>query len=65
VDRARRTLSAVTGINPEEAARALEAAGGDLRVAILMTLAGVGADEASEALRGWASVRDALRRMKS
>jgi N-acetylmuramic acid 6-phosphate etherase len=65
VDRARRTLSAVTGIPLEEAARALESAGGDLRAAILMTLAGVGADEASEALSGWASVRDALRRMKS
>jgi N-acetylmuramic acid 6-phosphate etherase len=65
VDRARRTLSAVTGIPPEEAARALEAAGGDLRAAILMTLASVGADEASEALSGWASVRDALRRLKS
>ncbi|HEX9914781.1 MAG TPA: N-acetylmuramic acid 6-phosphate etherase [Candidatus Bathyarchaeia archaeon] len=65
VDRARRTLSAVTGIPPEEAARALESAGGDLRAAILMTLAGVGADEASEALSGWASVRDALRRTKS
>jgi N-acetylmuramic acid 6-phosphate etherase len=65
VDRARRTLSAVTGVSPEEAARVLEAAGGDLRAAILMTLAGVGADEASEALGGWASVRDALRRLKS
>jgi N-acetylmuramic acid 6-phosphate etherase len=65
VDRARRTLSAVTGIPLEEAARALEAAGGDLRAAILMTLASVGADEASEALSGWASVRDALRRLKS
>jgi N-acetylmuramic acid 6-phosphate etherase len=65
VDRARRTLSSVTGINSEEAARTLEAAGGNLRAAILMTLAGVGADEAYEALSGWASVRDALRRMKS
>jgi N-acetylmuramic acid 6-phosphate etherase len=65
VDRARRTLSSVTGINPEEAARTLEAAGGNLRAAILMTLAGVGADEAYEALSGWASVRDALRRLKS
>jgi N-acetylmuramic acid 6-phosphate etherase len=65
VDRARRTLSAVAGLPPEEAARTLEAAGGDLRAAILMTLADVGADEASEALSGWASVRDALRRLKS
>ena len=65
MDRARRTLSAVTGIPQEEAALALEAAGGDLRAAILMALAGVGADEASEALSGWVSVRDALRRMKS
>jgi N-acetylmuramic acid 6-phosphate etherase len=65
VDRARRTLSSVTGINSEEAARTLEAAGGNLRAAILMTLAGVGADEAYEALSGWASVRDALRRLKS
>ena len=65
VDRARRTLSAITGIPPEEAACTLDSAGGDLRAAILMTLADVGADEASEALIGWASVRDALRRMKS
>jgi len=64
-DRARRTLSAITGIPPEEAACTLDSAGGDLRAAILMTLADVGADEASEALIGWASVRDALRRMKS
>ena len=65
VDRARRILSAITGIPPEEAACTLDSAGGDLRAAILMTLADVGADEASEALIGWASVRDALRRMKS
>ena len=40
-------------------------AGGDLRVAIVMTLAGVEADKAQEALKGWVSVREALRRLEA
>ncbi|MFH2111621.1 MAG: N-acetylmuramic acid 6-phosphate etherase [Candidatus Bathyarchaeota archaeon] len=64
VDRSRKTLSAVTGLSPEEAGPVLEAAGGDLRGAVVMTLAGVGAGEAKKALEGWISVREALRRLE-
>ena len=64
MDRSRRNLSAVTGLPPEEAWPVLEAAGGDLRVAVVMTLAGVGAGEARKALEGWVSVREALRRLE-
>jgi N-acetylmuramic acid 6-phosphate etherase len=64
VDRSRRTLPAVTGLPPEEAGPVLEAAGGDLRVAVVMTLAGVDAGEARKALEGWVSVREAVRRLE-
>ena len=64
-DRSRRTLSSLTGLASLEAGRALELAGGDLRVALLMTLARAGADEAREALEGWVSVREALRRLEA
>jgi N-acetylmuramic acid 6-phosphate etherase len=63
-DRSRRTLSSLTGLPPLEAGRALEMAGGDLRVALVMVQAGVGAEEARRALEGWVSVRDALRRLE-
>ena len=62
-DRSRRTLSSLTGLSPLEAEKALKLAGGDLRVAIVMTLSGAGVDEAREALEGWVSVREALRRL--
>jgi len=65
VDRSRRALSAVTGLPLEEAGPVLEASGGDLRVAVVMTLAGVGADEARKTLEGWGSVREALRRLET
>ena len=64
-ERSRRTLSSLTGLPPLEAGRAIERAGGDLRVALVMTLAGVGADEARAALEGWVSVAEALRRLSA
>ena len=62
-DRSRRTLSSLTGLSLLEAEKALKLAGGDLRVAIVMTLSGAGVDEAREALEGWVSVREVLRRL--
>jgi N-acetylmuramic acid 6-phosphate etherase len=64
IDRSRRTLSILTGLAPSEAEKALELAGGDLRVALVMTLTGAEANEAREALNGWVSVREALRRLE-
>ena len=62
-DRSRKTLSSLTGLSPLEAEKALKLAGGDLRVAIVMTRSGAGVDEAREALEGWVSVREVLRRL--
>jgi len=64
-DRSRRTLSSLTGLAPMEAGKALKLAGGDLRVALVMTLAGAEADKAREALEDWVSVREALRRLEA
>ena len=64
-DRSRRTLSSLTGLAPIEAEKALKLVGGDLRVALVMTLAGAEADKAREALEGWVSVREALRRLEA
>jgi len=64
-DRSRRALSSLTGLGPLEAGRALEEAGGDLRVALVVALAGVGVDEARGALEGWVSVREALERLRA
>jgi len=64
-DRSRRTLSSLTGLAPMEAGKALKLAGGDLRVALVMTLAGAEAGKAREALEGWVSVREALRRLEA
>lgn len=64
-ERSRRTLSSLTGLPPLEAGRAIERAGGDLRVALVMTLAEVGTDEARAALEGWVSVAEALRRLSA
>ena len=49
-DRARRIVVAATGASPESAATALDAAGGDVKVAIVMLLAGVDADTAIDLL---------------
>jgi N-acetylmuramic acid 6-phosphate etherase len=64
-DRSRRTLSSLTGLASLDAERALKLAGGNLRVALVMTLTGAEADEAREALEGWVSVREALRRLNA
>jgi N-acetylmuramic acid 6-phosphate etherase len=64
-DRSRRTLSRLTGLALTEAGKALKLAGGDLRVALVMTLAGAEADKAREVLEGWVSVREALRRLEA
>lgn len=60
-DRARRIVVEATGADPDEAARALSAAGGHAKTAIVMLLAGVDAAEARDRLDragGW--VRRAL-----
>lgn len=65
VDRSRMMLSALTGLSITEAKSTLESACGDLRVALVMTLASVGASEARKALEGWVSIREALRRLET
>jgi N-acetylmuramic acid 6-phosphate etherase len=46
VDRAQRIIMAITGVGREEAARALEASGGDVRVATVMAASGVSREQA-------------------
>jgi N-acetylmuramic acid 6-phosphate etherase len=56
VDRARRIVVQATGASPDEAAKALSAAGGHAKTAIVMLRAGVGAQEARARLEqagGW------------
>lgn len=48
--RAKRTVMMVTGVDYQEATRALRKAGGHVKTALVMILAGVGADEASTRL---------------
>ena len=60
-DRAKRIVADATGAAPDRASAALEAAGGDVKVAIVMLLAGVDAGQASELLDATdGSVRAAL-----
>ena len=57
-----RTVVAATGASEVDASAAVDAAGGSVKTAILMVLAGIGADDALarlEAARG--HLRDALR----
>jgi N-acetylmuramic acid 6-phosphate etherase len=51
VDRAERIIMAVAGVGREEAARALEESGRDVRRAIVMVVLGVGREEAEAKLR--------------
>jgi N-acetylmuramic acid 6-phosphate etherase len=51
VDRAERIIMAVAGVGREEAARALEESGRDVRRAIVMVVLGVGREEAEARLR--------------
>jgi N-acetylmuramic acid 6-phosphate etherase len=50
-DRARRIVAEATGASPTDAGRALDAAGGDVKVAIVMLLAGLEATEAGARLQ--------------
>jgi N-acetylmuramic acid 6-phosphate etherase len=60
-DRARRIVAEATGLTPSRASRLLERAGGEVKTAIVMGCAGVGADEARERLeRSGGRVRQAL-----
>jgi N-acetylmuramic acid 6-phosphate etherase len=49
-DRARRIVADATGVDAEAAAQALDTAGGDVKVAIVMLLTGVDAAEAGSRL---------------
>lgn len=49
-DRARRIVAEATGLDREAAARALSAAGGDVKTAVVAALAGIPADEAARRL---------------
>lgn len=61
-----RILGEVAGDDPERNAKLLADAGGDLRVAVVASVAGVSVDEASAALeRDSGSVPEALRRLAS
>ncbi|MFI1095976.1 N-acetylmuramic acid 6-phosphate etherase [Streptomyces sp. NPDC020917] len=61
VDRARRIVVQATGAAPEDAERALTAADGHAKTAIVMLLCGLTRDEAAEALRrGDGSIRSAV-----
>ena len=61
VERSKRVIMIVTGVDYEEAARYLQEAGGSVKVAIVMILAGVSRREAEQALaQGEGSVRKAL-----
>lgn len=51
IDRARRIVAMAAGLEEETSARLLDEAGGNAKVAIIMTLRGVGRDEAEERLR--------------
>jgi N-acetylmuramic acid 6-phosphate etherase len=51
VDRSRRTVSIVTGVDPDTAARAIGDAGGSVKTAIVMLRAGCGREEAERRLR--------------
>lgn len=59
-DRGRRIVEEATGASSEDAAVALHDAGGSVKVAIVMLLAGVSADDAVRRLDDGRSVREAL-----
>jgi N-acetylmuramic acid 6-phosphate etherase len=61
-DRGRRIVEAATGVSSEDASAALESAGGSVKQAVVMLLAGVSASEAAARLEGGRSVREALAR---
>jgi N-acetylmuramic acid 6-phosphate etherase len=59
-DRGRRIVEAATGASAEAASAALEAADGSVKVAVVMLLADVSADDAAARLADGRSVREAL-----
>ncbi|RLI09110.1 N-acetylmuramic acid 6-phosphate etherase [Candidatus Bathyarchaeota archaeon] len=64
-ERARRIVEALAGVGPEEAAEALEHAGGDVRVAVLLAETGAAPAEARRALdRAGGSLRRALEALR-
>jgi len=62
VERAVAMLTGITGVEEVEARGLLEAAGGDVRVAVLLALTDMTPGEARESLEGWVSLREVLER---
>ena len=62
VERSVGMLSEITGVDEAIAGSLLEAAGGDVRVAVLLALTDMTPDEAMASLAGWVSLRDVLER---
>lgn len=60
VDRSVAMLTEMTAVEEAEARGLLEAAGGDVRVAALLSLTEMTPDEARASLAGWVSLRDVL-----
>jgi len=61
VDRARRIVAAAAGISTEDAAQAFDAAGRDVKTAIVMLRSGASREEAQERLRAASGrIREAL-----
>jgi N-acetylmuramic acid 6-phosphate etherase len=60
VERAVAMLAEITGVEEAMAEGLLEVAGGDVRVAALLALTDMTADEARASLEGWVSLRDVL-----
>jgi len=62
VDRSIGMLTEITGVDRAEAESLLKAAGGDVRVAILLASTDMTPDEAKASLDGWVSLREILER---
>ncbi|MBI4553700.1 MAG: N-acetylmuramic acid 6-phosphate etherase, partial [Candidatus Latescibacteria bacterium] len=64
-NRAGRILRMIAGVDQTEASRLLDAAGGNLKTALVMALAGCGADEAEQHLRRHGmAVREAIKALQ-
>jgi len=62
VDRSIGMITEITGVDRAEAESLLDAAGGDVRVAILLATTNMTPDEAKASLEGWVSLREILER---
>jgi N-acetylmuramic acid 6-phosphate etherase len=60
VDRSIGMIAEITGVDRAEAESLLDAAGGDVRVAILLAMTEMTPDEAKASLEGWVSLREIL-----